>query len=55
MKDKGIDTRLLSELTSVSPVTVERWLEGKFEPRQRNLVKVSQALDVSSDYLLGIA
>ncbi|MBJ6362136.1 helix-turn-helix transcriptional regulator [Paenibacillus sp. MAHUQ-46] len=55
MKDRGIDARLLSEITGVSHSTVERWLNGTFEPRQRNLLKITNALDVSNDYLLGKA
>lgn len=55
MENQGIDACVLSEITGVSPSTVERWIEGKYLPRQPNLVKVSKALDVSSDYLIGIA
>jgi len=53
MEDRGIGTLTLSRLINVSPITVERWLNGMFEPRQKNLVRITAALDISSDYLLG--
>lgn len=55
MEERGIDVECLSEITNVSPVTVIRWLNGNFEPRQKNFIRISEALDVSNDYLLGRA
>ncbi|WP_128102814.1 helix-turn-helix transcriptional regulator [Paenibacillus sp. DCT19] len=53
MEERGLDHAALAILANVSPLTVKRWLNGKFEPRQRNLLKISNALDVSSNYLIG--
>ncbi|WP_445667204.1 helix-turn-helix domain-containing protein [Paenibacillus sp. FSL K6-1558] len=53
MEERDLDHTALAMLANVSPLTVRRWLNGKFEPRQRNLLKISNALDVSSDYLIG--
>lgn len=55
MENRGIDARLLSLIAGVSLTTVERWINGKFLPRQPNLSKIADALDVSSDYLIGRA
>ncbi|NQX57541.1 helix-turn-helix transcriptional regulator [Paenibacillus qinlingensis] len=44
----------MSEKITVSPTTVKRWLEGRFEPGHRNLSRLADALYVPSDILLGI-
>ncbi|WP_392391847.1 helix-turn-helix domain-containing protein [Paenibacillus antibioticophila] len=53
MEDRGLDAIALAMLANVSPVTVERWLNGNFEPRHKNLARIANALDVSDNYLLG--
>ncbi|WP_084064889.1 helix-turn-helix domain-containing protein [Paenibacillus stellifer] len=53
MENRGIDARLLSQITGVSTSTVERWIEGKFEPRHKNLMRIADALNISTDYLTG--
>jgi transcriptional regulator with XRE-family HTH domain len=55
MEERNIDAYLLASITNVSPTTVQRWLDGKFEPRHKNLARIVDALDVSSDRLLGRA
>jgi transcriptional regulator with XRE-family HTH domain len=55
MEERGVDKYALADMTNVSPVTINRWLEGKFQPRFRNLKRVTSTLDVSADYLLGRA
>ena len=55
MNDRGIGPQTLSAMLGVSPVTVNRWLDGKFDPRLKNLRNISNVLDVSNDYLLGKA
>jgi transcriptional regulator with XRE-family HTH domain len=52
MEKRGIDSLILANLISVSPRTVKHWLDGKFAPRNKNLPRIADALDVSSDYLL---
>ncbi|WP_088832611.1 helix-turn-helix domain-containing protein [Paenibacillus tyrfis] len=53
MEDRGIDLFALAGITNVSPLTVKRWLNGRFEPRHKNLMSIADALDVSGDFLLG--
>ncbi|WP_373565000.1 helix-turn-helix domain-containing protein [Paenibacillus sp. E222] len=53
MEDRNLDHVALAMIANVSPHTVKRWLNGKFEPRHKNLVRLTDALDVSGDYLLG--
>ncbi|WP_434132700.1 helix-turn-helix domain-containing protein [Sporomusa sphaeroides] len=55
MKKRNIGVYHLSRMTGVAPVTVRRWLNGIFEPRQANLFRISAMLDISSDYLIGLA
>jgi len=42
-------------MISVSPVTVNRWLDGKFEPRHKHLLRIEQALDISNGYFSEVA
>lgn len=55
MEKQGMDSATLSMEVGVSPVTVKRWVCGKFEPRHRNLPRIANALCVSTDYLCGMA
>lgn len=54
MENKNMDADTLAILASVSPITVQRWLKGEYNPRYINLTKVTQVLNVSADYLCGI-
>ena len=53
MEERGISANLLANLINVTPITVERWLNGKFEPRHKYFVRIVDALDVSADFLAG--
>ncbi|WP_353957316.1 helix-turn-helix domain-containing protein [Paenibacillus silvae] len=53
MEDRNFDHVALAMTANVSPSTVKRWLNGTFEPRHRNLARLTDALGVSGDYLLG--
>jgi transcriptional regulator with XRE-family HTH domain len=53
LEKRNIDAYRLSRMIQVSPYTVKRWLNGRFEPRHRNLSRISAALNVSADYLIG--
>lgn len=53
MEDRNLDHVAIAMIANVSPHTVRRWLNGKFEPRHKNLARLADALDVSGDYLLG--
>ena len=55
MENKNMDADTLAILASVSPITVQRWLKGEYNPRYINLTKVTQVLNVSADYLCGIS
>lgn len=54
MENKNMDADTLAILASVSPITVQRWLKGEYNPRYINLTKVTQVLNVSTDYLCGV-
>lgn len=54
MENKNMDADTLAILASVSPITVQRWLKGEYNPRYINLTKVTQVLNVSADYLCGV-
>lgn len=52
-EEKGISQRQLAEIVGVSAVTVLNWENGIFEPGASDLIKLSGALGVSIDHLLG--
>jgi len=51
MEKKNMTPIVLAALAGVSLITVERWLNGTYEPRQINLKKVARVLEVPTDYL----
>lgn len=53
MKKRNLGTYDLAILTNVSHKTVKRWINGTFEPRHRNLIILSDTLNVSADFLCG--
>jgi predicted transcriptional regulator len=55
MEERGHNPASLAMIANVSPTTVKRWLDGTYEPRHKNLARLTVALDVSGDYLLGRA
>lgn len=50
---KGVRPADLSRMTGISEATISRYLSGKCEAKQKSIFKISQALAVSPDYLLG--
>jgi transcriptional regulator with XRE-family HTH domain len=50
---QGMGADELAMRTNISRTTVKHWLTGTNEPRHRNLIHISDALDVSTDYLCG--
>ena len=44
----------LSKITGITPVSISRYLSGIRFPRGTEIIKISNALNVSSDYLLGL-
>ena len=53
MEKMNIDISTLALLANISPVTVQRWLSGEYEPRNKNLRAVAHVLNTSSSYLNG--
>ena len=48
-----MDISTLALLANISPVTVQRWLSGEYEPRNKNLRAIAHVLNTSSSYLNG--
>ena len=51
--EKGLSIYKLEQMAGLGNGTIGKWRNGK-EIRSNTLMKVSKALDVSVDYLLGI-
>mgnify|MGYP000872581000 FL=1 len=45
----------LHELTGISKASISEYLSSNYEPKQRNIFKIAQALDVSPSYLMGVS
>lgn len=52
--EKKLSQPELAQLVGVSKGMISFWENGINEPTIANLVKLSQILDVSADYLLGL-
>jgi len=52
--DKNFSQPELAELIGVSKGMISFWENGINEPTITNLIKLSQILEVSADYLLGL-
>ena len=50
---KNISQKQLGEMLGVTYQTVSRWENGVMLPTTENLIKLSDVLEVSIDYLLG--
>lgn len=50
---KNVSAAQLARMTGISEATISRYLSGQYEAKQGNIFKISQALLVSPDYLLG--
>ena len=44
----------LHELTGISKASISEYLSGNYEPKQRNIFKLAQALNVAPSYLMGV-
>jgi len=51
LESRGIKQKWLAEKIGVSEVTVSNWSSGKSSPSNKNLKKLSQALDVSVELI----
>lgn len=50
---KNISQKQLGEMLGVTYQTISRWENGVMLPTTENLIKLSDVLEVSIDYLLG--
>lgn len=56
MKEKKINGVTLSDKTGISTTTISDMINGKREnPTAENIIELSKALNVSTDYLLGLS
>ncbi len=53
-KQKGITQKKLAELTGLNKVNICRWENGNANPDNETILKIAKALNVTTDYLLGI-
>lgn len=44
----------LHERTGISKASISEYLSGNYEPKQRNIFKIAQVLNVSPSYLMGV-
>lgn len=54
MERKGITQTELSVTTKIGISSISQYLSGKYEPKQKNIYKLSIALNVSPEYLMGL-
>jgi transcriptional regulator with XRE-family HTH domain len=52
-KQSGLSLRKLAPLVGTTYVSLNLWENGKAFPQERFIYKISEVLDVSSDWLLG--
>jgi transcriptional regulator with XRE-family HTH domain len=53
-KEKGLTQEELSKIIEVEPSTIGLYEQGRREPDHKNLVKIANALDTTTDYLLDL-
>lgn len=53
-KQKGITQKELATLTGLNKVNICRWENGNAKPDNETILKLAKALNVTTDYLLGI-
>lgn len=54
MTNRKVYQSELSKRTGISPVSISRYLSGIRFPRGTEIIKICNALNISSDYLLGL-
>ncbi len=52
-KEKGLSQETLAEMLDVKAATISNYEKGKRKPKIKMLIKISETLNVSLDYLLG--
>ena len=51
---KNMKQKQLAELTGLKEVTIGRYINGTREPNATNIIKIAEALEISTDELLGV-
>lgn len=54
LNEKNMTQKELSDKAGVNVVSMSRYVHGTRTPRARVLMNMAKALDVSTDYLLGV-
>ena len=55
LQQKGITQRMLAEMANTTEATISRYLtNARRMPRADLVISIANALDVSTDYLLGL-
>ena len=52
-RERGLSQDELAELSRLSRISIARYETGKIEPGAKALGRIAEALDISSDVLLG--
>lgn len=52
-RQRGLNQDELAELSTISRISIARYETGKFEPGAKALARIADALEVSTDVLLG--
>lgn len=55
LEDKGMNIQDFSDMTEIDLKKCESYLDGLVEPSLEDLIQMSHALEVSTDYLLGLS
>lgn len=53
LKLRGMKQIELSERTGISKSSISTYLSGEYEPKQANIMKIAQALEVDEAWLMG--
>lgn len=51
---RGVSQRQLSVKTGIAQVSISHFENGKYKPSYKNIVKLSKALKITADYILGL-
>ena len=56
LEEKDLSQKWLANAAGITPATLNRWIKGENDPPSLDtLVAIAKALNVSTDYLLGIS
>lgn len=55
MQSAGMKPIELHERTGISKASISEYLSGNYEPKQRNVYKLAEALHVAPSYLMGLS